>query len=168
MDKKLEKTSKMIQEITEVRKLPEELKSNLKREIFINILVAIALMLYVSAINLIYIYVSPNSSEILLKAFTIVAIIITVFTFEASYRKDSIKLALFGIEFFISSIVILWTPKIYANINDTICSVLVLFPIISSFYYVIKSICICGLAKREYQCDLSDVKEIVKEEVEML
>lgn len=162
----LEKTTKMVEEITRKRKMTEEVKQKLYQRIFYNCLVAIGVMLYICAIDVVYIYAKKEIVTTVLKVFAMIFIILTVGIFEIAYRKDNGRIAIVGIELLLFSVFILYVPKIYGNLFKPICRVFMMMPIYCGIYYMAKSIVIYLQTEKEYQNNLSDVKEIVKEEVE--
>lgn len=163
----MEKSSKMVEEITIKRKMTKEVKDKLNKRIFYNCLVAIAIMIYLCAIDIIYIYAKSEIVTIALKVFSMIAIVLTVVIFEISYRKDSGRLAIVGIEWLVFSIIILYIPKIYINLDKKFCIQLTFIPIFCAIYYIAKTIIIYMKTEKHYQNNLSDVKEIRKEEIEV-
>lgn len=165
MNLKMEKTTKMVEELTKKRKMTKEVKDKLHKRIFQNCLLAIAIMLCFGAINLVYIYTSQEVWNIVQKVSPMIFICLTVGIFELAYRKDSGKMAIVGMEWLIFSVIILYIPKIYGNLDKAFCIELSFAPIFCGIYYVAKSILLYLKTQKEYQNNLSDVKEIVKDEV---
>ena len=160
----LEETTKMVEEITEKRKMTEEVKEKLQKRIVKNGLIAIGVMLYICAMDTVYLYVNQEIVLSILKTFSMMAILVTVGIFELAYRKDSGRIAIVGIELLVFSVIILYLPKVYQNSELWICKILLLTPIFCAIYYMAKSIIIYFKTEKEYQNNLSDVKEILKEE----
>lgn len=161
---KLEKSEKMVEELTKRRKMTKIVQDMLHKNIFVNCLVAICVLLYISIINIIYIHTSQNTSKLILKILAMISIFFTIAIFEISYRKDSGKLAIFGIESLVLSIVVLYIPKIYENLERKFYRELLIMPLFFAIYYIAKSIIIHFKTDKEYKDNLSDVKEIVKDE----
>lgn len=155
----------MVEEITKKRKMTKEVKEKINQRIFCNCLVAIGIMLYICAIDVVYIYAKQEVVTIALKVFAMIFIAVTVGTFELAYRKDNGKMAVVGIELLIFSVIILYIPKIYVNVDQLLCQILLLTPLFCSIYYIAKSMMIYLKTEKEYQNNLSDVKEIVKDEI---
>lgn len=160
----MEKTTKMVEEITEKRKMTQDVKDKLNKRIFYNCLIAIGIMLYICAINAVYIYAKQEIVTIALKVFPMIFIFLTVGTFEVAYRKDNGRVAIVGIELLVFSIIILYIPKIYTNLEKMFCANLTFIPLFCAIYYIAKSIVIYIKTEKQYQNNLSDVKEIVQEE----
>lgn len=155
----------MVEELTKKRKMTQEVRENINKRIFCNCLVAIGIMLYICAIDVVYIYAKQEVVTIALKVFSMIFVTITVGTFEFAYRKDNGRVAIVGMELLVFSVIILYVPQIYGNVDQLICQVLLLTPLFCSIYYMAKSIWIYWKTEKEYQNNLSDVKEIVKDEM---
>lgn len=161
----MEKTTKMVEEITQKRKMTEKVKNELHQRIFHNVLLAIGVMLYICLIDVAYIYAKQEVMNIAFKIFPMIAIIATVVLFEFAYRKENGKMAIVGIELLVLSILVLYIPYIYQNLDRKFCVQLTFIPIFYAIYYIAKSIVIYIKTEKNYQNNLSDVKEIVKEEI---
>lgn len=155
----------MVEEITKKRKMTSEVIDQINQRIFYNCLVAIGVMLYICAIDVVYICAKQQMISVALKVFAMFLIVLTIGIFEFSYRKESGKMAIIGIELLIFSIIVLYIPQIYVNLDKLVCQILLFTPIFCAIYYIAKSILIYLKTEKEYQNNLSDVKEIVKDEI---
>lgn len=160
----MEKTTKMVEEITQKRKMTTEVKEKLNKRILINCLIAIGIIIYMCAINAVYIYAKEEIVNVFEKIFPMLFIALTVGVFEFAYRKDSGKIAIIGIELLVCSVLILYIPQIYANFEKKFCVNLAFMPIFCAIYYIGKSIIIYKKTEKDYKNNLSDIKEIVKED----
>ena len=163
----MEKTDKMVEELTEKRKMTEEVKENLIENIFYNFLLALGIMCYISIVNVVHTYLPLQIYDIISKVLSIIAILITVGIFEFAYRKDSGKYTIYGIEILFFSIVVLYMPKMFTNLDKFYSQIFLLTPLFCAIYYVAKSIVIYKKTEKEYQNSLSDVKIILKEEIQV-
>lgn len=161
----MEKVAKMVEEITIKRRMTRSVKEVLRKRILLNCLLALVIILYICGIYLVHDYASDNIKNVALKVFSMIFIITTVIVFEIAYRKDSGKIAINGIELLFFSVYTLYISKIYENIDKYFCKVLILMPLYCAIYYFVKSIIMYKKTQKDYQNNLSDVKEIVKEEV---
>ena len=159
-----EDTKKIVEEITEKRKMTQIVKEKLNTRIFKNCLLGIGIIIAISILNFIYIYASDTIVSIALKVFPMIFIILTIITFEISYRKDNGIVAITAIELLVFSIIVLYMPNIYENLDKKFCLRLACVPLICAFYYIIKSVIIYFATEKHYQNNLSDVKEIMKDE----
>jgi len=159
----VEKTTKMVEEITIKRKMTEDVKAKLKKRILHNWIFAIIMLVCISVINVSYIVAKQEVIITLIKVFSMILIFFTIVIFELAYRKDSGKMAIVGIEFLVYSIMILYVSFFYRNMQKTISLPYFYIPLICIIYYIGKTIILYKRTQNEYQNNLSDVKEIVKE-----
>ena len=159
----MEKSEKMVVEITKKRKMTDEVNRKLLKNIFFNFLLAIAIMAYICVENAVYIYCSDYVYNIISKFL----IIISVIMFEIAYKKDSGKVTIYGIELLVFSVIILYMPMMFINLDKFYSKIFLLTPLYCAIYYVGKSIVIYKKTEKVYQNSLSDVKEILKEETKV-
>ena len=114
-----------------------------------------------------YIHYSGMNYEILIRIISILAIVLTIAIFEFSYRKDSGEFAINGIELLVSSVIVLYMPKMFTNLDKLFSQIFLLSPVYCAIYYVGKSIVLYKKTEKDYQNSLSDVKEILKEDVKV-
>ena len=160
----MKKATKMVEEITRKRKMTQEVKDKLNQEIWLNLCLAIGVMLYFCAMDAIYLYSASESSEMAFKIMAMIAILLTVIVFEVAYRKESGRLGIVGIELLGFSVIGLYMPHIYAHSYQVIGRVFLLTPLFCALYYASKAVVIYIKTEKSYQNHLSDVKEIVKED----
>lgn len=151
-------------EIERQRKLPREVKNNINTIIFQNLLAATIITAYFCLINVTYYKFESSRFEEYMKYFALGIILITVLDIEIAYRKNSIKLWIIGGEFLISGIVSLYIPYVYLHTNNIIRIIIMVLPAILVVYYLFKSFVIYKQKKFHYQNNLSDVKEIMKDD----
>lgn len=154
----------MEKELENKRKLTKEVKENMNKMIFINLNIAILFMLIMIGINIAYLNVSSEKFILFIKLFSILSVFSSVLTFEIAYRKESVSKMFYGIELLVFSIIIMYIPYVYLHMPQMVKQILMLAPLYFSIYYVAKSIFINRKVTREYINNLSDVKEIVKDE----
>lgn len=154
----------MEKELENKRKLTKEVKENMNKMIFINLNIAIAFMLIMIGINIAYLNVSSEKFILFIKLFSILSVFSSVLTFEIAYRKESVSKMFYGIELLVFSIIIMYIPYVYLHMPQMVKQILMLAPLYFSIYYVAKSIFINRKVTRDYINNLSDVKEIVKDE----
>ncbi len=162
----MDKVEKATAAIAEKRKLPEEIKAKLNNYTFVNLIISIALMMYMIVINIIFLNEDTQFFSISIKVFSICLAIIDVLVFEIGYRKDDLRLWIHGFELLSCSILILSLQYIYLYANILVKAIFMLFPIFYLIYYVVKITLVHVIEIKKYQNNLSDVKEIVKNEEE--
>jgi len=164
LKKTVKKATKMVEEITLKRKMSEEVKQKVFKKMLLNIWIAIAIIAYLSVLHLVATYVPGDIKGIILKAFTIISVFVDVLIFEIAYRKDNGILGIIGVELFVVAGIVLYMPHIYLHIDRLISRGCMLLPVFCTIYYILKSIFTYIITLKHYQNNLSDVKEIVKEE----
>lgn len=160
----MDKAEKATEIISEKRKLPEEIKDRLNNYTFINLLISIALMIYMIAINILYLNEDMSVVSTSIKIFAMLLITIDIAIFEIGYRKDNIQIWIHGFELLICSILILSLQYVYLYVDVVIKNLFMLLPVFCSIYYVAKIIVKHIIETKRYQNSLSDVKELIKED----
>lgn len=159
----MEKAKLMQLEIEEKRKLPKKIKDNISTNIFQDLLVAIIIMAYFCIINFSYYNFENNVFEENMKYFALAIIILTVIAFEVSYRKNSVKLLIIGLELFACGILSLYIPYIFLHSTSALRISIMILPAFLVVYYGLKSFIIFKGKQLQYRNNLSDIKEIVKD-----
>lgn len=162
----MDKVEKATEAIAEKRKLPEEIKARLNDYTFMNLIISIALMIYMIVINIIYLNEDAQFFSTSIKVFSIWLAIIDVLIFEIGYRKDELKIWIHGFELLICSSLVLSLQYVYLYAEPVVKAMFMLFPLFYSIYYVVKVTIVHIIETKRYQNNLSDVKEIVKNEEE--
>ena len=144
--------------------MTQEVKEELHKKIFQNCLLAIGVMLFLCLMDVIFLYAKPETLQLAFSLFPMLFIGITIVIFEVAYRKDKGSMALVGIELLVFSILLLYFPQIYANLDRKFCAQLTFLPIFCGIYYTAKNIILYAKTQKHYQNNLSDVKQIRNEE----
>ena len=158
----MEKAKLMQLEIEEKRKLPHEVKENIKNKIFHSLIAATIILSYLAAINIMYYNFKPKKFEYYMKFFALGIIVVTVIDIELAYRKNSKKLCLIGLELLACAILSLYIPYIYIHTTDYLRNSVMLLPGILLIYYVFKSLVIFKQNQFKHRNNLSDVKELLR------
>ena len=162
----MEKEKLMEKEIEEKRKITDEVKKKIDSEVFYNFLLAVVIMIYMFFINFGFLNLKIEAFKIYIKILTLILASLTIFFFEFSYRKDNLKYTLTGIELLVCATIVVYIPYIYMRTNKVIKQLVMLVPLYYGVYYSIKNYIIYKREVFKYQNNLSDVKEIVKNEEE--
>ena len=160
----MEKAKLMQLEIEEKRKLPQDVKENIKTNIFHNLIAAVIILAYLAAINVIYYNFKQNDFEYYMKYFALGIIVVTVIDLELAYRKDSKKLWLIGVELLACGILSLYIPYIYLHTTAYLRNCVMLLPAVLLIYYAFKSMIIFKQNQFKHRNNLSDVKELLNDE----
>jgi len=144
------------------KQLPKEESNKLNSKVFKNIIIAIAIMIYLIFINIGSLNIETETFITDLKVFSIILISATVIIFEIAYKKDSGTLCVYGIETLVLSIITLVLPTIYTILNEKFGAIVISIAMLFAVYYVGKSIIIYKKEKKNYLKSTSDINEIVK------
>lgn len=163
-EKNVEK--KQLMELTShMRKINEftvDEEKRLNKRIFINLVLAVAILLYFCIINLGYKNIVKDTFILDLQVFSATILTASIVLFEKAYKKQDGKLCIYGIEMLVLAIITLFMPYIYFYSTDSIKIICSCLSIYLSIYYVAKCMIIQRKAKKQHLDNLSDVKEIVK------
>lgn len=146
--------------------MEEEKENNklIRKKIFKNLIIAIAMMIYFIIINFSYIRVDENLLLHGIKIASLVILFISIVTFEIAYNKDSGSIAINGIEVLVLAIHTL-TIRIVVNKFKIDFDKYILYSTYTfAIYYVLKSMIIYTIEKKKYLDSLSDIHEIVNNE----
>lgn len=160
----MEKAKLMQLEIEEKRKLPKNVKDNISLKIFQDLVVAVIIMAYFCIINITYYKLEAVKFEEYLKYFALGIILATVISFEIAYRKNSINLGIIGMELLLCGILTLYIPYIFLHTTSALRISIMILPVALIIYYAIKCIIIFKQKQIQYRSNLSDVKEILKDD----
>ena len=155
---KIQETLK--KEITSKKVIPKEEQDKMNVEVFKNIAIAIVMVVFLNFIILGFINIENSVFLVDLKVFAVSILAIAIGVFEYAYKKDSGKIAIYGIETLILAFAML--AFIYLDImchsNFVIITVLITYTI--AIYYTVKSIIIYQKMKKQYY--INSMKEIIK------
>ena len=133
-------------------------------KIFENIIIALAIMLYFIIINFSYYRLDQNILQIELKILSVIILLLSITIFEIAHKKDSGKIAIFGIETLIISAHALSIMHVVQIIHIKFTNYIVISSFVFVIYYILKAILLYTIDKRKYLKSLSDIKEIVNNE----
>lgn len=155
---------KIEQEINEKTKLPDEIKNKRRKEVFVNLMIAILIILY-------YIFLITGSAGTIknvrtidFNIFSILILALAIYLFEVSYRKNSGRLAMFGIESLVVAMSTLFLPYVIFELDEVHKKYYLMISVYIAIYYVIKCIYISIKMKKEYEKQVSDINEIIKKD----
>lgn len=142
----------------------EESNKIIRKNIFENILIAIAIMLYFIVINFSYIRLEEKMLLNGLKLASLIVLFISIILFEIAYHKDSGKIAINGIEMLVLAIHSLTIWNVVNKIDISFQTYILSSTYAFAIYYVLKSMLIYTREKRKYLKGLSDIHEIVSKD----
>ncbi len=136
----------------------------IRKKIFENLIIAVAMMLYFILINFSYLRMEE---DLLLQGIKIASLIILFFSiiiFEVAYHKDSGRIAINGIEVLVLAILTLTIRLVTARFKIDFGKYIVYLAYTFTIYYILKSIILYTIEKKKYLDSLSDIHEIVSNE----
>ena len=148
--------------IEEKKKIPKDVKDKINTRIFENLISAVLLLIYFTAIRLGMTNIATENYIIDLKVFSILLLALSIFIFEYAYKKDQDKMWLLGIEIMAVAIFTLYLIYMYSIFYATYSEIVAFASIILLGYYVIKILIINKRMKKAYIKSLRDIGEIVK------
>ena len=143
-------------------KINNNQKHTIIKENIINIMIGIAIILY-----LIIVFVGSKNIELEtlitdLKVFSISFAVIGLIILEVAYNKDNVKIAFSGGEILVFGLVnlcIMYIVKLHLN---NLLNVTTYISISVAAYYLIKITILTVKSVKKYKKDNSDIKEIIK------
>ncbi len=96
------------------------------------------------------------------KFFSLGVLIITIIIFESSYKKDSGKGALYGIEALMIAINTLIINNMMKRFNISFQNYLIISMSVFLIYYIFKIVILYTQNRKRYLESLSDIRDIVK------
>lgn len=145
------------------KKMPKEIKDKIINLTFFNCVFLILMSVITLLINISYNKLILYDFRNYIKILQISLCIISIVLFEIAYKKDSMKIGFFAIEFTIFSVFILFVPYRYMLKSDVqfLRNALIAF----SIYYILKVGISAIMIRNKYlKENMSDVKEIVKDD----
>lgn len=142
----------------------EENKKIIRKKIFENLIIAIAIMLYFILINFAYIRMQEDFIVKGIKYVSLVVLFFSISIFEIAYNNDNGILAINGIEILVLAISSLIASHIAQILNVDFQKYIIINAFSFLIYYVFKSIIISTNEKRKYLESLSDIHEILAKE----
>lgn len=161
---KKEEVKKIEEEIKQKTTLPEDIKEKIRKEIFINILTAIGLVMYFIFIILSSVGIIKNIRSTDFNIISMIILGVSICLFEISYKKDNGKIAIFGIEALATAIFTLFLPYIIFELSQVQKVYYLIAGGYIGLYYIVKCICLSLRIKKKYITELSDIKDIIKKE----
>ena len=142
----------------------KEVKEKYLKEIYLNILKAIIIVLYFFILNQAYENISNEHLELGIEILTMIFLFISIFIFEKAYKKDDGNLAIQGIEILVLSTYTLTSRHITNKFNFEFKSYSLVASYIFAIYFILKCIIIYTKGRKEEAESLSDIREIVKKD----
>ena len=135
-------------------------KEKMDKNVLENLWFGIAFLFYFIFLNLGAMHIRTEVYVIDLKVFSLVAIAITIATYERAYQKDSGRIAIHGIELMLLAIITLVTLYMEQTYPTIVTNVLNAVAVLYAVYFVMKSIIIHLEMKKIALKKASDIRKI--------
>ena len=161
-NKKIIFERKRLYEKGSILKVKEDNSVNIRKTIFENLITLISIVVY--SILIIFAFGKLDEMGFLkvTKISSFVVLMLTILVFEIAYKKDSGRIALYGIEALMIAINILIINNMMKRFNVSFKNYLIISISIFFIYYIFKITIIYTKDRRRYLNSLSDIKDIVK------
>ena len=159
---KKETIKKIEENIVKQTTMPENLKNEVRKDIFKNLLLGIAIMVYFIVLIRGNIGISKDIVTVYFNIYSIILLIFSIILIEIAYRKNNGKVAVYGIEILIVALFTMFLPYVIFELSNKHQKYYVLSTSLISIYYIIKCIIINNRAKNVYEKEESDIDEITK------
>ena len=159
-----EKAQTIVEREMAKKKVPRQVSQEILKKIFKNLILAIVVMIYFIACNIVYTKLEMNQMEMITKAVSGVFLLASIILFEFAYKKDSGTLTMTALELLVLSIHALFINHVITIYQFDFRAYLLTSSCIFATYYVLKSIVIYTRDRIKYLKSLSDISEIVKDE----
>ena len=137
------------------------MKKNISLNVYKNIVIAIAIMIYFIGINSMYYKLEKNNLLLVLKVLSIVILFMGIIFLEIAYRKDNGKLWINSIEVIALAGHTLSIAHIVELHKFEFANYILVSSYMFSIYYLFKAVFIYTKERKDYLNSLSDIKEIV-------
>lgn len=149
-------------EIETKKQIPKEIREKITSKVFENVIFAVIIIVYLSALNLGMNNIPTETYLDDLKVFSILLLVFTIFLFENAYKKDKPDIWIHGIEIMFITIIttyLIYLYYVYYNAFGTL-----IFSVVAVFvlYYAIKILIMRRKIIKQYNKSLIDINEIVK------
>ena len=142
----------------------EFLKKPIVKDILVNIIYLLLILIYFICFNTQGTLLAVEVLNQFINISSMVFLIISIIMLEVGYRKENAKIFINGFEFFVLAIFTLLIKHISKVLENPIKSYVEVGIYASIAYYILKSAVIFTKDKHDQLKNLSDIKEIVKEE----
>lgn len=160
--KEQENIQKLEKVLEEKKKIPKDVKNKINAKIFENLIFAVLMLIYFTALRLGMSNIATENYIMDLKVFSTLLLILSIFIFEYAYKKDKDSMWLHGMEIMVTSIFTLYLVYMYSIFYSTYSEIISFASIILLGYYIVKVLITNKSMKRKYIKSLGDIGEIVK------
>lgn len=155
---------KIHKEVSTKIKLPKEERYKIYGKMFINLLLALGVLIYFIFLNVGYLKLDAEVFKSDLKIFAVILLGFTIYFIEKAYKTGRGTYTVHAIELLVLSIITLYMPYVYFYHNKIAQFLFTTSSAYLATYYIIKCICMYVIYKKRYIKQASDVRDLIKEE----
>lgn len=148
----------------EKTKISKMFMKNCNIGIYANMVLAVIIMEFFMGLNLVFTKCNQETFSIFAKVSYMGFLAISIIFIEIAYKKEDTKTAVNAIEYLAIATYLLLLQRIRNIFDFDMQNLIVVSSLVVSIYYTFKSILIDTNERREKLKNISDIKEIVKEE----
>lgn len=163
-EKEIKSTKELAKELASVVKVSREQKEKIYTKLFINFVIAIIIFVYFFGLNYLFEKTTGEKFEEIIHIISCVLVVGLIAEIEIAYRKDSNRLAIHGIELFCITMLTLFMPYVFLHRGQTFKFLFSISSMFIAIYYSLKCLIIYIVDMKKYKNELSDVKEIIKDD----
>ena len=164
MEETTENAQTIVEQEMAKKRVPKEVSQEILKKIFKNLILAIVVMIYFIASNILYTQFELDKMELITKIFSGVFLLSGIVILEIAYKKESGTLLITTLELFVLAIHALFINHVITIYKFDFRTYILTSSYIFAIYYVLKSTVIYTKARWQYLRSLSDISEIVKDE----
>ena len=144
------------------KKIPKEERKKIHKPVWINIAFTLIVLLYFSFLIIGFYNIDKNVYQIDLKVFSLCILFFAIILLERAYKKDNGRIAIYGIETIIISIITLGLIYVNLMMSSTYIKIVLIILGVAVVYYLIKSIIINIRGRKKYF--INNMKEMINTE----
>ena len=163
-EKEIKSTKELAKELASVVKVSKEQKEKIYTKLFINFVIAIIIFAYFFGLNYLFEKTTGEKFEEIIHIISCVLVVALIAEVEIAYRKDSDRLAIHGVELFFVTMITLFMPYVFLHRGHILKFLFSISSMFIAIYYSLKCLIIYMLDMKKYKNELSDVKEIIKDD----
>lgn len=153
--------TKLEEEIENKKILPEDEKNRIFKKCKTNIIILIAILVYLILLQIGEANIQTDTYIMILKILNIILIIGTVIMLEISYKCNKNEMIIHSLELLTISLFTLFLIPAYSLYYGNFYKVIVCGIIVSIIYYSLKCLITVRRLKKKYYESLNDIKTIV-------
>lgn len=147
-----------------IKELYKKINGIATGDVLTNLVYASMIMIYFMFFNIQYEAVTMELLNQYINVSSIIFLLVSIFIIENAYKKESNSLTIYGLEFLVLAIFTMLIKHIPKLIHCNTQTYILIGSYLFAIYYMLKSAILYTREKQDELKQLSDIKEIVKNE----